>query len=173
VLPVRAEPIAPDHPDAFRLDHLQCACTIRRAADGGEQLLLAEGPRCIRIEVRAGTVLAGPVRLVYDLQGFETLDARLHMLRQLLALHRLGRLPSSLFPAEPRARHWAMALQAFDGRRAGASQREIAIVLFGVARVMSEWSKGDDMHKRVSRLLRTADRLISGGGPDRLRRRAV
>jgi hypothetical protein len=170
VLPVQAESVDARNPDAVQLDCLPCPCIVRRAADDREELILGEGACCIRIAVRTGSLLAGPVRLRYDLSGFTDIEMRLRALRQFLALNRLGRMPSSLFPSEPRAQRWSMALQAWDGRRAGATQREIAIALFGSARVAEDWRTGDDMRKRLVRLLRTAERLVAGAGPDMLRR---
>ncbi len=120
------------------------------------------------LEVRAGTLLEGPVRLTYDLAGFADIDIRLQALGHFVALHRLNRLPSGLFRTGPRARRWAMALQAWDGGRAGASQREIAVALFGGARVAADWAAGDHMRKRVARLVRTGDRLVAGDQPQPL-----
>lgn len=170
MLPVRAAPVPDAHLDAFRLDRLPGRAVIRRLADAREQAIIGEGTRTIRIEVREGTLLAGPVRLTYDLAGFVDLDVRLGALAQFNALHRLGRLPRGLFRPEPRARRWAMALQAWDGRCAGASQREIAAVLFGAERVAADWTTGDDMRKRLVRLLKLAERLIGEAGPAMLRR---
>lgn len=170
VLPVRAAPVADADPDAFRLDRLPCRAVIRRLGDGREQIIIGGGTHSIRLEVRAGTLLEGPVRLTYDLAGFADIDIRLQALRQFVALHRLNRLPSGLFRTEPRARRWAMALQAWDGGRAGASQREIAVALFGGARVAADWAAGDHMRKRVARLVRTGDWLVAGAGPGMLRR---
>lgn len=170
VLPVRAAPVADADPDAFRLDRLPCRAVIRRLGDGREQIIIGGGTHSIRLEVRAGTLLEGPVRLTYDLAGFADIDIRLQALGQFVALHRLNRLPSGLFRIEPRARRWAMALQAWDGARAGASQREIAVALFGGARVASDWAAGDHMRKRVARLVRTGERLVAGAGPGMLRR---
>jgi hypothetical protein len=52
----------------------------------------------------------------------------------------------------------------------GASQREIAAVLFGAERVAADWATGDDMRKRLVRLLKLAERLIGAAGPAMLRR---
>lgn len=169
VLSVRAEACRADDPDAVDLLRLPCAATLRMTADGREEVLVADGPRCIRIEVAGGTLLGGPVRLHYRLSGFVDIESKVLTLRRLVALHRLGRLPHTLFPPERRARRWAQAFQAHDGAQAGASHREIAIALFGRDRVTDDWREGDHMRMRVHRLIRTADKLIDGGYRELLR----
>ena len=111
VLAVDAAPVAGGAADAFHLRALRHPAVVLSHRDG-EHLLIADGPRCIRIEVRSGTLLAGPVRLDYHLSGHADVAAKLLTLRRLTALCRLGRFPSTLFPPERRARRWAMALQA-------------------------------------------------------------
>ena len=50
------------------------------------------------------------------------------------------------------------------GSQAGKSQREIAIDLFGAARVEAEWSIDSQMRAKVRRLVHGM-RATSGGGP--------
>lgn len=135
-----------------------------REHEDGEHVLIADEPRCIRIEVCSGTMLAGPVRLNYHLPGDAHVEARLLTLRRLTALCRLGRFPWTLFPPERRAQRWAMSFRAWDGRQAGASHREIAHVLHGEAAVHHHWyGRSDYMRTQIKRLLRTANTLIDGG----------
>jgi hypothetical protein len=163
VLAVDAWPAAADMPDAFDLHALPYPIVVLRHADGGERVLIADGPRCIRVEVRNGTLLSGPVRLDFHVPGNGHVDAKIMTLRRLNALCRLGRFPVTLFPPERRARRWALALQAWDGRQAGASHRELAIVLHGEATVRDHWyGKSDHMRTSIKRLLQTANTLIGG-----------
>lgn len=164
VLAVHATPVPSGEADVFDLRALGHPVVVLRHRDGGEHVLIADGPRCIRIEVCSGTLLGGPVRLDYHLPGDADVEARLLTLRRLTALCRLGRFPRMLFPPERRARRWAMALQAWDGRQTGASHREIAIVLHGRQRVHCDWlGTSDYLRTHIKRLLRTADALIGGG----------
>jgi hypothetical protein len=55
------------------------------------------------------------------------------------------------------------ALQALDGVRAGATQREIAEALFGVAEVESRWSADGELRAYVRHLIRRG-RTYSNGG---------
>ena len=170
VLEVDAEPCLPGSPDAFDLADLPCPAWLRQAEDGREDLLIGDGRRRLALTVHGAGLAVGPVRLRYRIAGFTTAEAGVMALRRLLALQRLRRLPAGLYPPERRARRWANALRAHDGRRAGASQREIAITLFGRNRVEDAWyDGGDDLRKTVSRLLRTGERLIDGQWRDLLR----
>lgn len=163
VLAINAVPVPDGAADAFHLRALHHPAVVMRHR-GGEYVLIADGPRCIRIEVRSGTLLKGPVRIDFHLPGDADVEAKLLTLRRLTALCRLGRFPRTLFPPERRARRWAMALQAWDGRQAGASHREIAHVIHGETAVRDQWfGESDYLRTHVKRLLRTADVLIDGG----------
>ncbi|WP_114091526.1 DUF2285 domain-containing protein [Thalassospira lucentensis] len=83
-------------------------------------------------------------------------------LQRFHAFYRTGQFPNPLYPAEQRALRWKMMLQAWDGRQAGASHREIAEVLYGQRTVSEDWSAGF-LRTRVQRLLRGAERLVHGG----------
>jgi hypothetical protein len=164
VLTVDATPVSSDAADAFDLRALCHPVVVLRTNGYGEHLLIADGPRCIRIEVRSGTLLDGPVRLDYHLSGMGDVEARLLTLRRLTALCRLGRFPRTLFPPERRALRWAMALQAWDGCQAGAKHRDICAAIHGDALVRRDWlGPSDYLRTHVKRLLRTADALVDGG----------
>jgi hypothetical protein len=55
------------------------------------------------------------------------------------------------------------ALQALDGVLAGASQREIAVVLFGSEVVTEKWHSDGELRARVRYLIRRASALMNGG----------
>jgi hypothetical protein len=55
------------------------------------------------------------------------------------------------------------ALQALDGRAAGASQREIAAALFGRESVVDSWQPDSALRAQVRYLLRKAQELSLGG----------
>jgi len=84
-------------------------------------------------------------------------------LRRLVTLLETGRFARSLFPSEPRAPRWLIALRAYDATTAGASQREIAEQLFEPRYRGARWKTDDDfLRLRVSRLLRLARRMVPG-----------
>ncbi len=131
---------------------------------GTEMLLLDDGDHQIQLNVSKGTLSEGPVRLQYYAAGFSLLESKLRTLARLHAFQRLSRFPRSLFPAEPAAPKWARALQAWDGATAGASQREIACVIFGDETVRREWGgRSEFLKARTQRLIRHGKEMVDGG----------
>lgn len=164
VLKVHARPAQDLSRADFDLWTLSQPAIVLRLRGKGEHVLIADGPRCIRIEVYKGTLLAGPVQLDFLIAGDDGVESRILSLRRLAALRRLGRFPRTLFPREQRARRWARALQAWDGRKLGASHRDIACVLFGGKAVQRDWDGTSDFQRtQVKRLLKTANMMIAGG----------
>jgi len=54
-------------------------------------------------------------------------------------------------------------LQALDGARAGASQREIAAAIFGEGAVKDSWAPDSELRAQTRYLLRRGDALSKGG----------
>lgn len=163
-----AEPIASDHPDAFCIDGLTIPTTTIVGMSGSEHLSISDGRNRIRLDVVSGTLLGGSVRLHYRLAGFDQADAQVLTLQRLLALNRLGRFSRGLHPRETKVDRWVMMLRATDLSIQGASQRDIAGVMFGPD-VVGEWrTQSDFLRLRVQRLLRDANAMIDGGYLDLL-----
>jgi len=164
VLTVTAEPISASHPDAFDVGQFADMVDIVRDKRGREMCLLSGGPRQIQLEVGEGTLTKGPVRLRFDLGGLSNIDAKLRTVTRLVSLRKLGRFTHDLFPRAPGAAKWIKAVQAYDGMAAGASQRDIAEVLFGTDLVREEWNgRSEFLRLRVQRLLNHARRMVDGG----------
>jgi hypothetical protein len=74
--------------------------------------------------------------------------------------------PPAISLSRPRpTRDWILhmrALQALDGTIAGASQRQVAEVLFGWSTVAERWSEDSDLRARVRRLTRRGQAYMSG-----------
>lgn len=164
VLTVTAEPIAASHADAFDVARFADMVDIVRDKRGREMCLLAGGSHQIQLEIGEGTLTNGPVRLRFDFGGLSNIDAKLRTVMRLASLRRFGRFASDLFPRESGASKWIKAVQAYDGLAAGASQREIAGVLFGERTVREEWNgRSDFLRLRIQRLLTYARDMIDGG----------
>lgn len=164
VLAVEAERISPSHVDAFDINRFAPLLHVLSDRRGREMVLLADGARQVQLDVVAGTVLSGPVRLRYQLSGFSHVNAKLKTIARLESLRRLGRFATGLFTPEPQGRKWIKSLQAYDGLTAGASQREIAIGIFGDRLVAEEWNgRSGFLRQRVQRLINYARVMVDGG----------
>lgn len=121
-------------------------------------LVLSEG-------VSADTPLAALVPL--GSEGFDRVEA---ITRLLAALHGRTVPPDTRLTRQQRARARRM-LQAFDGRRAGATQQEIAEVIFRTGKLTrDQWQAASARHAVIG-LLTGAQALIAGGYRKLLRHR--
>ena len=152
--------------DANRVDLLRTGCfsALLRSGDPCEHVLLSDGIRRVRLDVHGGSLREGPVALQFCFSGLARISAPLTTLRRLAAFERLGRMPRHLFPAERRADRWTLALRAHDARTHGASQRDVAEALFGIATVRREWDAASDhLRSKIRRLLRLSTGMTAGG----------
>lgn len=169
VVAIDAAPASSGDPDAFDVGQFDELVTLLQHTDGHESLLFSDGAHHLQLEIVGGSVASGPVRLHYRLSGFRFVEAQTLTVRRLAQFCRLGRFPQGLFPLEPRAHRWVMALRAYDGVAAGASQREIAMVLFGKQTVDDDWSgRSGYLRLRIQRLIRGAEKMVCGGYRDLL-----
>jgi len=101
------------------------------------------------------------------LEGFDRLES---VARLLAALHDRAIPPDTRLTRQQRARLCRM-LQAFDGHRAGATQQEVAQVVFRVGPLgRDEWQASSARHA-IKSLLRDARAMIAGGYRTLLRHR--
>jgi hypothetical protein len=119
-------------PALFGLEH------ILVDARGRQHVVLRAHGASLQFVVEGADVTAGPVRFALAMRGLTAIHeacANLEALRRMLS-------PASA----PGAADWTAAamnlrnaLIALDGRAAGASYREIALVLYGSEYVASNW----------------------------------
>ena len=161
---LEVDPVAPGEAGALDLRALDLATLVVRTDDGEQHVMVSDGLRRLRLAIVQGDVLSGPVTCRYRLPQGAVTVASLDGLRLLLALRDTGHLPAAGARPVAKAARWIEILRAHDARRDGASQREIATLLFGPARVEEDWAgRSDYMRMRVQRLLRAAEQLVAGG----------
>lgn len=149
--------------DSFDLEPLRPLATVLEDEDG-EHLLLSDGIRTVRLDVRRGSLASGPLCLRYRLCGLASAEPPLLTLRRLLALCRSGRFSRSLHAREVRARRWVLMLRAADALACGADQREIARVLLSRSVAEPAWrSREPSIRSQVQRLVRAARQMADGG----------
>lgn len=151
-------------PAGERLDLARFAGLVRvvRGAGGAEHVLLSDGRSGLRLDIAAGSLLAGPVLLSYRLAGIEAPRGSLVTLHGLLRLVRTGRFARA--PVRTRNRRLVLLLRAHDALRAGATQREIADGLLGGDAALAHWrTEAPSLRSQAQRLAKGA-RAMAGGG---------
>ncbi|MFA7584730.1 MAG: DUF2285 domain-containing protein [Novosphingobium sp.] len=172
ILRIIAVPAALAEPGSFRLDRIARWLTVVEGKGGKEHAVLSDGWRHIRLDVAVGSLREAPtVHLRFCGSDWTKAETGLLPMQRLFALYRHGRFAASLFPADPRIGRWVELLRVHDAITAGASHREIAIVLFGAERVKSDWREaGESLRSRVRRLVYDARHMALGGYRRLLRR---
>lgn len=129
-----------------------------------EYLLVRARRSQLRLDVYGGSVLQGPVRLFIDpaTSGATAMSpAGLIRFRNALSHDSADLVALSRNRAHVRQ---VWALRTFDALADGASIRDIAITLFGEARVRAEWLEpGESMKSTCRRLIVLARRMGDGG----------
>jgi hypothetical protein len=130
---------------------------------GKEHIILNDGRSQIAADLKSGSALSGPVSLKLFIPNNPLVGLHLTYLQKLLAAleHPDGRIRA------PRDRAMAQklvaALRVHDALAAGASQRDIAIALFGKPRINSDWSGASDaLRSQIRRQITRARRLSKG-----------
>ena len=143
--------------------------TVALSDDQGAHFLLDANGHTIRLVRLAGvptdTPLAALVPL--DADGHDRIEAIDHLLRALQ-----GRtVPDDRrLTSQQRRRHRHM-LQATDGRRSGATYREVADVIYGIERIRAEHWKTSALRDSVIGLVEGGLAMIAGGYRQLLRHR--
>ena len=127
-------------------------------------MLFRDADRALQLAV-TGPSLFRPIGLMTDaLVDDGTVRSRLQALAWLNHVLASGRFPRPSPGDDPRCRRLRLVLRALDGWRAGAGHRDIAIALFGAARVEADWADPrDHLRDRVRRAIRRGRALMDGG----------
>lgn len=149
-----------DH-DAILLDGLGELATMR-CASAAEHLLLTDGWRRVRIDVVSGSLRSGPVRLHWHLAGTCSAVPKIMALRRFLSVAASRGFPNRLWPREPRARRWTLALRAYDALAVGAGQRELAELLGSGEVGQTGWRTRDPSLRLQAQRLAAIARSLQG-----------
>jgi hypothetical protein len=153
-------------PSETSFDIRRLAERIAHATDmeGREYLLIGTARSYLRLDVIDGTLCDGPVDLTYHVPGFSAAAPALHSVGLLHSLQHHLCLPLGPSISDRRWHSEIARLQAFDAMQSGASQREIAELVFGRTAVDHGWDGHTDrVRSAVRRLLKNAKALAAGG----------
>jgi hypothetical protein len=137
--------------------------TLFVADDGCQSLIIGGGMRSLQIAI-AGAPITETVVLFVDTKLPKHHRARqLRLLECFRTLRATGALPDNCFPAHPHSTRNAFVLEALDGYLAGKSHRDIAIGLYGEARVDRDWpdpreNMRDVVRRAIARGISTMER---------------
>lgn len=164
-LRVDAVPSDPLDPTSLQLASLATWLTVVPDQEGLEHAVISDGRNRIRLDLASGHLTGNrAVQLRFHFENLAAAQAGVEPLQRLLALIRHHRFVRTLFPHDPMIARGLMVLRVHDALGAGASQREIAAVLFGEGRVENEWDgRSDSLRSRVRRLAREARNMAAGG----------
>lgn len=154
----------------FDLDQWAAHARLVKRAGGDEYLLLACGGQHVRLDIFAGTLLDGPAVLRHDIGGPGGIDVTITALRRFYHLCRFGAFPPARPPRNRTQDRAVVALRVHDVLVQGASIRDVGIMLFGAARVETEWlAPGESLKSSCRRIIGLARDLAAGGYRDLLR----
>ena len=161
VVRAAAEPAAPGE-DALDLEQLGPLPSLVRSANRA-RLLLSDGYRSVRLDLRGRAIGRSPVRLSYELTGIDALERPLLVLRRLRAIAIGGRFRLSLHPRVRRAHRLVQLLRTHDALRMGASQADIAQMLLRPGLERSRWRvHSPSIRSQAQRLAGAARRMREG-----------
>ncbi len=139
--------------DRLSFETLAPFVTAAALNPGFKHILLSDGLRSIRIDLRAESSLDKEMALSWHLTGISRLARQLNALAQFRALARLRRFSLTLHPTASRAARWTAMLRVHDAIAAGATNREIVAVLFGLNTSAARWrADASSWRLRVQRL---------------------
>lgn len=129
------------------------------SADARTAWVAGEGPGAVRLTAPAALPSGAPVCAVVPIDA--DLPARLASLSRLWRILQGQAAPDPL-TAQRRARLKTM-LRALDAREESASYRQIAVSLYGAARIAAEPWKTSSLRDATLRLVRDAQAVMRGG----------
>jgi hypothetical protein len=158
-----AVPAATGQVGAFNLRHFGGSAVLVAGGAGAEHLLIGASSGGLRLDLLEGTLLQGPVMLRYDFSAVGDIEPLLAPLRAFHHFCRTGELSPPLPRKRQRDRRVVDALRTHDALQAGASIRDVGILLFGARRVAEEWGAPGEALKSHSRRMIALARRMAGG----------
>lgn len=134
--------------------------------EGAAHLLLSDGWRRVRIDLHGRFDAHQRLLPRWRLAGVQ-LQPQVLALRRLVSIVGSGRFANRLWPRDPRARRWILALRAHDALAAGAGQRALAKLLGGEPGAGHWRAREPSIRLQAQRLAGLARRLPGRAFADR------
>jgi hypothetical protein len=131
-------------------------------ATGRQHVVLRANQASIQLTIEGADLTTRPVAITFLVPGFDRIVEVRNHLDLLDRVLSPNRTPSSLRPRwTTRTRNLRDALITFDGRRAGAGNKDIATFIYGAEDVAADWDVG--LRQRMQRHYNRAEALAAGG----------
>jgi len=131
-------------------------------ATGRQHVVLRANQASIQLTIEGADLTTRPVAITFLVPGFGRIVEVRNQLDLLDRVLSPNRTPSSLRPRwTTRTMNLRDALITFDGRRAGAGNKDIAIFIYGAEDVAADWDVG--LRQRMQRHYSRAEALAAGG----------
>ena len=131
-------------------------------ATGRHHVVLRANQASIQLTIEGADLTTQPVAITLLVPGFDRIVEARDQLDLLDRVLSPNRAPSSLRPRwTTRTRNLRDAFITFDGRRAGAGNKDIAIFIYGAEDVAADWDAG--LRQRMQRHYSRAEALAAGG----------
>jgi hypothetical protein len=143
-------------PSLSSLEHVLIEVT------GRQHVVLRGNQASIQLTIEGADLTLGPVAITFLVSGLARIAEARDQIDLLGRVLSPNRAPSSVLPRwTTRTRNLRDALITLDGRRAGASHREIAILIYGADDVAADWGVG--LRQRMQRHYSRGAALAAGG----------
>jgi len=127
----------------FILRTIKCASTLLEMPQGPQHLLFTEGGRALQLVIEGQDVMR-PTRLMMDsVHEGDLASAQLQSLQCFNDLRLTGRFFLSKVQRDPLSPRFRLVLRALDGHLSGASNQEIAKVIFSDDYSDEKWNSPD------------------------------
>jgi hypothetical protein len=131
-------------------------------ATGRQHVVLRANQASIQLTIEGADLTARPVAITFLVPGLERIVEVRNQLGLLDRVLSRNRAPFSPLPRwTTRTRNLRDALITFDGRRAGAGNKDIAMFIYGAEDVAADWDVG--LRQRMQRHYSRAEALAAGG----------
>lgn len=146
------------------LKGLACRITILAETNRHHHILFSQAGRQLQLDLRGAIDPSAASIAITAMPRLECLSPQIRALRSLADLARSRCLRPALYPPAARCARFVRVLQALDGWLAGATQREIAVALFGEHRVDQDWSDPrQSLRDQTRRAIARGKAFMAGG----------
>ena len=146
------------------LKELACRVSILAQTNRHHHILFSQAGRELQLELRGAIEPSAASIAIVAMPRLEHLSPQIRALRSLADLARNRCLRPGLYPPAARGARFVRVLQALDGWHAGATQREIAVALFGEHRVDQDWSDPrQSLRDQTRRAIARGKAFMAGG----------